>query len=45
MTKAIECINLVEKFGDCCAVDHMNLSFEKGQITVLARQQPLFPVF
>lgn len=35
MTKAIECINLVKKFGDYCAVDHMNLSFEKGQITAL----------
>lgn len=35
MTKAIECINLVKKFGDYCAVDHMNLSFEKGQISAL----------
>ncbi|KOR76540.1 ABC transporter ATP-binding protein [Paenibacillus solani] len=35
MTKAIECINLVKKFGDYCAVDHMNLSFEQGQITAL----------
>lgn len=35
MTKAIECINLVKKFGDYCAVDHMNLSFEKGKISAL----------
>jgi len=35
MTKAIECINLVKEFGDYRAVDHMNLSFEKGQISAL----------
>ncbi|MCY7487216.1 ATP-binding cassette domain-containing protein [Paenibacillus alvei] len=35
MTYAIECTNLVKQFGGFCAVNNINLRFERGQISAL----------